>query len=193
MNDWHEVSLDARTATRGAVLVDRACGSCACCAAGSTLWCLALTTEGRDLTPELPRVHVEALADALVAVAALHEVSGPASVLLVRDPSGPAALLARALLGGRVVVAPDLAAAREQLAGAPTGRASVVVADADIAGAVRAVRRGGHVVVTCQPTALPTVTELVQREVSLVVPQDVAAVADRIDPTLWAAAAAAAA
>ena len=190
MNDWREVSLDARTATRGVVLIDRACGSCASCAAGSTLWCLALATGGRDLTPELPRMRVEALADALVAVAALYAVAGPATVLLVRDPQGPAALLARVLLDDRVVIVPDVAAARERLAAEPTGRASVVVADADVA---RAVRRGGHVVVTSRPATLPTVTELVQREVSLVVPQDVTAVADRIDPALWAAAVAAAA
>jgi hypothetical protein len=55
------------------------------------------------------------------------------------------------------------------------------------------VRRGGRVFVICADAALPSMTELVQREVSLVVPQDVAAVADRIDPALWAAAVAAAA
>jgi hypothetical protein len=193
MNGRQIASLDARTATHRVVLVDRACGACASCLAGATLWCLALAPEGRDLTPELPSEHLEALRDALLAVAALDTVPASATALLVRDPAGPAALLARALLDDRVVVAPDLATARERLVGEPLGRASVVVADADVAGAVRAVRRGGRVFVLCTDATMPSMTELVQREVSLLVPQDVSTVAGRIDPALWAAAAAAAA
>lgn len=187
-----DVSLGSRRTTHGAVLVDHACGVCASCTAGASLWCANPVADGRDLTPELPADRVAGLADALLGVSALAAAPGVAAVLVVGDPQGPTAVLARALATGRVVVASEPAAARDELAGEPTGRAAVVLAGPDARAAVRAVRRGGHVCVADPTATLPSVTELVQREVTLVAPQDVAALAARIDDELWSAAAAAA-
>lgn len=187
-----DVSLGSRRTTHGAVLVDRACGVCASCSTGATLWCRTPVADGHDLTPELPVERVAALADALLAVAALGAAPAAPAVLVVADPQGPTAVLARALAAGRVVVASEPAAARDELAGEPTGRAAVVLAGTDARAAVRAVRRGGHVCVADPAATRPSVTELVQREVTLVAPQDVAALAARIDNELWSAAVAAA-
>ena len=187
-----DVSLGSRRTTHGAVLVDHACGACASCTTGAPLWCATPVADGRDLTPGLPADRIAGLAHALLTVAALDAAPAAAAVLVVGDPQGPTAVLARALADGRVVVASEPAAARGELAGEPTGRAAVVVAGTDARAAVRAVRRGGHVCVADPTATLPSVTELVQREVTLVAPQDVAALAARIDTDLWAAAVAAA-
>ena len=183
-----DVSLGSRRTMHGAVLVDHACGACASCATGAAHWGAAPVPEGRDLTPDLPADCVAVLGDALLAVAALDAAPAASAVLVVGDPHGPTAVLARALATGRVVVASGPAAARDAFAGEPTGRAAVVVAGSDARAAVRAVRRGGHVCVADPTATLPSVTELVQREVTLVAPQDVAALAARIDTDLWAAA-----
>lgn len=190
MSHRQDVSLRTRRTTHGVVLVDHACGGCAACVAGATLWCLDPTDEGRDLTPEVPPSRAADLVGALLAVAALQEVPASESVLVRGDADGATAVLVRALAAGRVVVASDPMAARDELATEPTGRAAVVVAGKDARGAVRAVRRGGHVCVADPTAALPSVTELVQREVTLVGPRDVVGVARRVDAGLWAAAAA---
>ena len=187
-----DVSLGSRRTTQGAVLVDHACGACAACAAGAGLWCLTPDAEARDLSPELPTERVAELAEAMLAVAALAAAPVAEAVLVVADPGGPTAALARGLVAGHVVVAPEPAAARAEFVGEPTGRAAVVVAGADARAAVRVVRRGGHVCLTAAVTTLPSITEVVQREVTLVSPRDVAALAARIDADLWAAAVAAA-
>jgi len=186
MIDAMDVSLRMRRAVHGSVLADHSCGECEACTAGSTLWCVAPTDEGRDLTPEVPEDRLADVAHALLAVAALREAPTPATVLALGDADGATAVLARALSSGRVVVAPDAKTARDDLADEPTGRAAVVVAGADARAAVRAVRRGGHVCVPDATALLPSVTELVQREVTLVGPRDVVGVARRVDADLWA-------
>lgn len=187
-----DVSLGSRRTAHGAVLVDLACGTCATCAAGATLWCRAALADGRDLTPELPGDRAAAVGEALLAVAALDAAPTTPTVLVLADPRGATAVLARTLSAARVVVATEPVEARDELAGEPSGRAAVVVAGPDVRAAVRAVRRGGHVCVGGLAETLPSVTELVQREVTLVTPQDVAALAARIDTDLWVAAVAAA-
>ncbi|HEU5037980.1 MAG TPA: hypothetical protein VFT70_13320 [Nocardioides sp.] len=187
MNDRSDVSLGSRRTTQGVVLVDHACGACTACAAGAGLWCLTPTPEGRDLTPALPADRVDAVVHALLAVAALVATPTGATALLLADPESPVAVLARALAGGRLVVTDDPAEARTALADEPTGRAAVVVAGDDARAAVRAVRRGGHVCLVDPVAVPPSVTEVVQREVTLVGPRDVTAVAARIDTELWAA------
>jgi D-arabinose 1-dehydrogenase-like Zn-dependent alcohol dehydrogenase len=189
-----DVSLGSRPAGTGVVLIDHACDACAECRAGARLWCRTPVDDGRVLTPELPTGAVASLVDALLAVAGLDEVRERAAgaVLVLSDPEGATAVLVRRLAVSRVVVATDPKAARAELAAERTGRAAIVVTAADCRTAVRAVRRGGHVCVTNPNAILPSVTELVQREVTLVSPRDVARVAVRIDIELWATAASAA-
>lgn len=189
MSDRQNVSLRTRRTTHGVVLVNHACGGCGACAAGATLWCLEPADEGHDLTPEVPLSSAVDLVDALLAAAALQEVPASETVLVHGDADGATAVLVRALAAGRVVVASDLVAARDELATEATGRAAVVVAGRDAQSAVRAVRRGGYVCVTDSTAMLPSVTELVQREVTLVGPLDAVGVARRVDASTWAAAA----
>jgi hypothetical protein len=65
-------------------------------------------------------------------------------------------------------------AARERLAAlSPSGRADVVIAaDGDLARAARLVRRGGVIATVVPPLSRPTVTTIVQRELSLPSPRD---------------------
>ncbi len=186
MFDRPDVSLGSRRSTRGAVLVDHACRSCAACSAGAGLWCTAPVPEGRQLTPELPESRVAVVAEALLSIAALEEVATSSAVLLLSAPASPVAVLGSAF-AKRLVVATSPAEARAELKDEATGRAAVVVAGADARIAVRGVRRGGHVCVADPTATLPSVTELVQREVTLVGPRDVAGLAKRIDLDLWTA------
>ena len=69
------------------------------------------------------------------------------------------------------MVAPDARdpVMRDRLAVVSTsGRAPVVLTTTDALAAVRAVERGGHVCAPDGGTPLPSVTELVQRDVTLV-------------------------
>jgi hypothetical protein len=193
MFDREDISFGSRRTAQGVVLTDHSCGACAACETGATLWCREPRDIGRDLSPELPREHAAQLAQAVLALAALVAAPSASAVLVLADPAGPTAVLVRALIGGRIVVAAEPASARDDLASEPTGRAQVVVARTDARTAVRAVRRGGHVCVPAGAAELPSVTELVQREVTLVAPLDVAVLADRITTELWAAAVSAAA
>jgi len=77
---------------------------------------------------------------------------------------------AQQLTGGIVYAADDLKdpQLREVLTSRPTGRADGIVVRHEAAAAVRAVRRGGVVCVGSIEPHLPSVTDLVQREVRLV-------------------------
>jgi LacI family transcriptional regulator len=92
-------------------------------------------------------------------------------------PDGILARLVRVLRPDASVVAGDPDDARIRTAVAEltaTGRADTVVAATDARRAVKAVRRGGHVCVGRDGGALPSTTELVQREVTLVGPRTLA-------------------
>lgn len=190
MHDRPDVSLGSRRTPRGVVLLDHACGACWACSAGAGLWCLSPTTSGRDISPEVPEGRLVDVVGALASVAALRAAPASSVTLLLADPTAAVAVLAKAVAPGRFVAAADPAEARTALADVPTGRAAVVVAGRDARVAVRAVRRGGHVCVADPTAELPSVTELVQREVTLVGPRDVAGLASRIDGDLWTALAA---
>jgi hypothetical protein len=198
MQDRPDVSLGTRTpgSSAGAVYVDRSCGSCGACLAGAGLWCLRPTEAGRDLTGPVPADRVDTLTAALSAAAALAEAPTAGIVLAVGDEDGALGILVRAVTDARVLVVPDPSAAgvKEQLGRLEdSGRAPVVVAGPDVRAAVRAVRRGGHVCVGLPAVSLPSVTELVQREVTLVGPRDVAGLIGRLDQDTWNSAVAAAA
>ena len=199
MQDRPDVSLGTRSPGAGAdvVRVDRSCGHCAACLAGSMLWCLSPSTSGRELAGPVPADRAGPLTAALLAAAALAEVDAVAgTVLAVGAEKGALDVLLRAVTDARVLVAVDPfdAAVKDELARLePSGRAPVVVAGPDVRSAVRAVRRGGHVCIDGSAATLPSVTELVQREVTLVGPRDVAGLIRRLDQNTWISAVAAAA
>jgi hypothetical protein len=177
------------------VFVDRSCGGCAPCTSGGTLWCARPSVTGRVLTTPFPAVLAPALRTALLGAAALAAAPDVATVLMAVAAEGPLPVLARAASSARLVVGPDLAAPElraELLRLEPSGRARVVVAAGDVRAAVRAVRRGGFVCVADHTARLPSITELVQREVSLVGARDVAGVLSHLSEADWSAAVAAA-
>ncbi|WP_341241193.1 hypothetical protein [uncultured Nocardioides sp.] len=179
-----------------AVLVDAACDVCAACAAGARLHCTRPLVEGRQLTAPMPRVVAEEMLEAVTAVAALVEAPPVGTVVVAAPADSSLAVLVRAVSPSRVLFAADLRdeALRADLGRLESsGRARVVVASGDVRAAVRAVRRGGHVCVGGSVLHAPSVTELVQREVSLVAPLDAAAVLGRVSTQVWSAAVAAAA
>lgn len=190
MFDRPDVSLGIRRTADGVVLVDRSCGGCASCAAGASLWCLQPVGEGRDLAPAVPADRGDALGAALAAASAFVEAPAASTVLVVDEEDGPLAVLVRALGPARVLVGTDPfdAALKAELAHLePTGRAAVIVAGSDARAAVKAVRRGGHVCVGNPEARMPSVTELVQREVTLVGPRAVAGLIRRVGEPVWTA------
>lgn len=176
------------------VLLDRSCGKCDTCSAGAMLWCTSLTS-GRAVTTPVPAQAGPVLRDAVLLAAAVLEAPRCATVLVAAPEGAPVVRLIRSVVDAMVLAGGNLTddtlrarvAARE-----PSGRASVVVTGGDGRAAVRAVRRGGHVCVgssTSSPALpLPSVTELVQREVTLVSPRQVAEVLSRLSDDDWKAA-----
>ena len=190
MFDRPDVSLGFRRTADGVVLVDRSCGTCASCTADAPLWCVRPQVDGRDLTPPFAAELVDALGAALAGAAALVEAPAASTVLVVDEQHGPLAILVRAIGPARVLVSPDPFDLETKSALAeiePSGRAPVVVAGPDARAAVKAVRRGGHVCVGDPGVRMPSVTELVQREITLVGPRDIAAVVRRVGDSAWAA------
>ena len=160
----------------GAHLGSGRCGHCRECLGGLSVWCSQVTSHG-DLA-HLGHTGAAPEQD-LAAVACLSAVEraglGPGAVLiaLLSDDLAPwIASAARELTGAVVLATKDLKdpVLRDQLANRPTGRADGVVVWRDAASAVRAVRRGGVVCVGAPDPRLPSITELVQREVRIVGP-----------------------
>ncbi|WP_435742021.1 hypothetical protein [Nocardioides sp. SYSU DS0663] len=181
------------------VLLDRSCGTCPSCRGGATLWCSRPAGGGRTLTSPVPTASVTALREAVLAAAALLEAPRGGTVVVVGEDGSPQVVMARRVVADVVLAAPLLAdqSVRAQVAARePSGRAPVIVAGADVRAAVRAVRRGGHVCVPAPSSGSgsiqPSVTELVQREVTLVAPRRVTDVLDRMTRDAWAATVAAA-
>jgi hypothetical protein len=196
MIDRPDVSLGFRRTTDGVVLVDRSCGTCATCAAGAPLWCVRPEDQGRDLTPPFAPDLADALGAALAAAAALVEAPAASTVLVIAEQNGPLAILVATLGPTRVLVNPDpfdLETRSALTEIEASGRAPVVVAGPDAQAAVKVVRRGGHVCVGDPDARMPSTTELVQREVTLIGPRDIAAVVRRAGESAWAAAVQAAA
>jgi hypothetical protein len=196
MLDRPDASLGSRRVGDGVVLVDRSCATCTACTAAAPLWCLRPVADGRDASPPFAAELLDVLAGALARAAALVEAPTASTVLVIDEPHGPLAILARALVPARVLVTPDPYDSRTRSALAevePSGRAPLVVAGRDARAAVKVVRRGGHVCVGDPGAGMPSVTELVQREVTLVGPRDIAGVARRAGESAWAAAVSAAA
>lgn len=188
-------SFGADVTGADALLADRSCGVCEACAAGSSLWCRAPQEAARVASPVVPARLAPALQAAVLTAAALLEAPAARTTLVVTRAGSAALVLAQRLVDGTVLAAPSLTdpGLKAQVAGREaSGRAAVVVAADDVRSAVRAVRRGGHVCVPSPAAELPSVTELVQREVTLLAPQQVTGVLERLTQRDWAAAVAAA-
>lgn len=173
------------------VLVDHSCDECDTCSAGAPLWCTS-PVPGRTATAPVPEAAGLVLRDAVLSAAAVLEAPARSTVLVAAAEGAPVVLLVRSVVDAVVLAGPHLAdeALRARItAREPSGRAPVVVAGGDVRAAVRAVRRGGHVCVPWSdaPPALdrPSVTELVQREVTLVPPRQVAEVLQRLGGADW--------
>lgn len=178
-----DMAVALRHAPDGVRLVDLSCGRCSECLSGAELWCTARKDVGPDLLGPLTDEDAERALTALLAVSALAETEERGTVL-VAEPAGSAlAGLVQRLSDGRTVVVGDPASpdVRNTLAELdPTGRAEVVVTVGDTRRAVKAVRRGGTVCVSGASGAQPTITELVQREVTLTGPRSLARVLDAL-------------
>ncbi|MDI6910590.1 hypothetical protein [Nocardioides sp.] len=105
MTDRPDTSFGPRGAD--VVLVDRSCGRCDACLAGSTLWCLSPSASGRELAGPVPADRVGPLTAALLAAAALAEVGPVGTVLAVGAEKGALDVLLRAVTNGPVLLAAD--------------------------------------------------------------------------------------
>lgn len=178
-------------------IVDLSCGHCELCVAGSRSWCES-PVGGSDsrLGWGAPTEKLELLVEAaLVASAAMQVNLQGATVAVVGQDRQPLVEMVKGLGATRVLNAPDtfdteLLSALGQVEA--TGRAGVVLTLGDARSAVLSVRRGGVVCVGRNAGVLPSLTELVQREVRVLGPRDVVALLDAIGPKTWAAAVAAA-
>jgi len=181
-------------------IVDLSCGHCELCAAGSRSWCEGPVggSERGDsgLGWRAPTEKLELLVEsALVASAAMQVDLQGATVAVVGQDRQPLVEMVKGLGATRVLNAPDtfdteLLSALGQVEA--TGRAGVVLTLGDARSAVLSVRRGGVVCLGRNAGVLPSLTELVQREVRVLGPRDVFALLDAIGPKTWAAAVAAA-
>lgn len=166
-------------------LLDVRCRRCAACHAGRDYWCLEERESGSVLAEVEGVVDAELVrrwASTLAGLAVARRDSAAALLVLADASPEPVVDLVARWHGGPVVVASDARSPgmRERLARlSGTGRAPLVLTVTDVRAAVRAVERGGQV---CGPDAqapLPSVTELVQRDVTLVSPRDVDALVER--------------
>ena len=155
-------------------LVDVRCGACAACAADRDYWCLEARGTGTVLA-EIPGVRDTSLVrrwtSALAALSVSRRQRATALLVLADVPAEVVTDVVAPWVEGPVFVAADARdpEMRRRLAlESATGRAPLVLTVTDARAAVRAVERGGQV---CAPDArvpLPSITELVQRDVTLV-------------------------
>ena len=160
----------------GAVTVrDHACGACATCTAGWPLHCSSPSDDG-DVVLVVAGDDARATLRRVTASSSLASLApDPTSVVLCLDDAagvGPTlADFVRGLHPGPVVEATsptDPKALSALAALSPLGRADIVVSTRDARSAVKAVRRGRWVCLPLDDVESPSVTEVVQREVTLV-------------------------
>jgi hypothetical protein len=185
---------------RDSEIIDLSCGNCESCAAGSRSWCERPGTdgerEGRCTGWTAPTDRLDKLVKAaLVASAAMHTDLGCLTVTVVGQDRQALIEMVLGLGATRVLNAPstlddDLLAALRKVAA--TGRPDVVLTLDNCRSAVLSARRGGVVCVGANAGVLPSLTELVQREVQVVGPGDLFSLLDALGPITWAAAVAAA-
>lgn len=160
-------------------LFDVRCGRCAPCRVGRDYWCQQERASGPVLAEIVGVTDVDRVrrwTTALAALAVTRRAPSAALLVLADVAAEPVRELVGRWHAGPVVVAAEArdAGMREQLAAlSATGRAPLVITVSDVRAAVRAVERGGQVCGPDAETPLPSVTELVQRDVTLVAPRSV--------------------
>lgn len=179
-------SLQAHRSERTIAVVDLACGRCNECRTGHGLWCRDPQSDGPTLLEVETPARSADLMRWLTAAAALPAalLAADAVVLVLAEGAvGPLAELVRLLHPGVVLVSENAAdpTVRSRLAAlTASGRADMVLTTEQARNAVKAVVRGGAVCLPAAPVVAPSITELVQREVRLVVAQDVRPVIERL-------------
>lgn len=171
MEGWGTLRIVRRA--RGTALLDASCGACDRCTDGLDFWCTSPSFENEGtLLAELglmPSEHTLMVVLGLTALAGRSPVRTP---VLIETPEVEIAQRIAALLApAQTFVTDDSRGVetRKQLAAASrTGRAGTVLNVVDHGKAVRAVERGGVVVVTPSAAVRATLTEIVQRELSVV-------------------------
>jgi len=169
-----------------ATLCDQSCGQCAACVGGVPTWCDEILPEASSVVEWPTAGDASTVLTALACAAAfsrLHVAADHVVLVLADEDFEPLTALLAFTHAGLVLrssdsrdprVATELARLR------PTGRADVVVAPRDVRTAVKAVRKGG---IVCSGTPdgvmvqMPSITELVQREVAVVGAVDVVGLA----------------
>jgi hypothetical protein len=163
-------------------LSEVACRACPTCLSGQPLWCADPVSEPVQRLEWAMTAGASPALSALACSAAFAraDVSSDHAVLVLGDDTWSTLVtLIEGQHGGSVLVAVDprdpdvtsiLAANR------PAGRADVVVTPSRVRAAVKAVRRGGRVCTSAAADTdvdMPTITEVVQREVAIVGAGDV--------------------
>lgn len=169
-------SWTLRDDAQGVHLGSSGCGHCEACRDRLSAWCLqpgdfaelaSLSTDCGDLERDMAGI-------ACLSAVERAGLDQDDVLVVLLDGGLPTWVVeaARRVTGGAVLATDDLKDPdlRAALADRPTGRADAVLVRVDVASAVRAVRRGGVVCVGSLVPTLPTVTDLVQREVRVIGP-----------------------
>jgi len=174
-------SLHAMSTDGQVTVFDHSCGTCPQCSAGWSLHCSVIIDTGVTALIA-PGDDPEALLRRVTASSALSALApDSANVVLCLDeaaPEGPTlADFVRCVHSGPVLEAatPTDPPIVQALAGMTAlGRADIVVTTSQARAAVKAVRRGRWVCLPLADVTAPTITEVVQREVTLVAPRALA-------------------
>jgi len=156
-------------------MFDHACGNCEACLRGVLLSCTEPWAVGVEILRGTTDPDVMFRAVTAAAAFASSGTSAGAVVLVLSDQPTLARLI-RTIHSGPILESassadPDVRLALQSLT--RTGRPDVVVTDRQGIAAVKAVVRGGKVALPFAEVDAPSVTELVQREVTLVGPKAV--------------------
>lgn len=163
------VPLKSYEGDHGPVLAiwDGACGKCHPCQQGLPARCVAPLEPGTDVD----RWHARPIAEVVdeQALRAVADAVWAVGLLIEWRELSPVVRFI-----GNVPSREVVAAAVRPLSSPVDRRADVVIAlDGDLAAASLQVRRGGAIGATCEPTALPSYTAMVQRELEVLIPSDV--------------------
>ena len=191
-------SIQQRAAGVGLVMiVDASCGFCAECASGVRLNCTVPDALGGLCGPAVPSAAAAGLTRALLTAAALATIAPEADstpIAAIGRNAEAVATFARRAAGTEVISAPDSRdpALRRRLADAHvTTRPRIALSASSLRSAVRLARRGGFAAAPGDVSDLPSVTEVVQREVTLAQAHSVRDLLQTLSPEDWADAAAA--
>lgn len=173
-------------------IVDASCGQCLACDGGMSLWCREPDDLRARRYADVPSEYGDTILRSLetaVALAHVPENSEDSSPILVMgDSAEVVAAFARKVVQRDIVTVhgnPD-AALRQRLASHhASGRARVGASADSLRMAVRAVRRGGYACGATSAGPFASVTEVVQREVSLVPARDVRRFGDAFTVADW--------